>query len=122
MTEAEALSFQTKDWSAIPRISRTIPFGYQIDENDPDVLCPVILVLEALEKAKTHLRQYSYRDVARWLTETTGRYISHAGLKKRVDIERDRRKKATTLRNWARRIEEAKAKAEALETKRTGAS
>lgn len=125
-TESEQLSFQerikTKDWTPIPRISRIVPFGYRVDPNNKDVLLPVVLELEALEKAKQHLRQYSYRDVSIWLTETTGRYISHMGLKGRLDRERERRKKATTLRKWAERIEEAKSKAERLESACTGAS
>ena len=29
---------EDNEWISIPRIARTIPFGYVQDENDPDVL------------------------------------------------------------------------------------
>ena len=34
---------EEREWVAIPRIARTIPFGYTVDENDPDLLQPVKL-------------------------------------------------------------------------------
>jgi len=121
MREADTLAFQTKDWSPIPRISRTIPFGYELSPDDPNLLLPNVFELEALEQAKKHLRQYSYRDVANWLSSITGRYISHVGLKKRMEIERSRRTKAHALKNWANRIKEAEAKVEKFEKNRLGA-
>lgn len=78
----------TKKWLVVPRIARTIPFGYKIDPEDDDLLLPIPLELEALEKAKRHLKNYSYRDVAKWLEEVTGRYISHIGLMKRIQNDR----------------------------------
>lgn len=119
--EVDQLSFQTKDWSAIPRIARTVPFGYRVDDNDPDLLQPIIFELEALALAKKHLKKYSYREVAEWLTATTGRYISHMGLKKRLDNERRRKRAATVLAEWTKTIERRKRKAEALLTQRVGA-
>lgn len=111
-SEADQLSFTVKgEWLPLPRISRTVPFGYVEDEDDPDLLQPVVLELEALEIAKVHLKQFSYRDVARWLSKTTGRQISHMGLKKRVDNERRRRRKAAVLKDWANRADSARAKA-----------
>jgi hypothetical protein len=55
-----------KEYVKIPRLGRTIPFGYVIDETDDGWLVPVPLELEALEKAKKHLKQYSstYRELA----------------------------------------------------------
>ncbi len=120
-TEADALTFRENKWSAIPRIARTIPFGYELDEENSDQLLPIQSELDALELAKKHLKQYSYRDVAQWLTETTGRYISHMGLKKRVNNERARRHKGQTYAKWAKRYEEARAKAEKFEKQRLGA-
>jgi hypothetical protein len=120
-TEAEMLAYQTKEWSAIPRIARTVPFGYVIDAQDPDLLQPVVFELEALEKAKVHLQQFSYRDVARWLAKTTGRYISHMGLKKRVESERRNKRKARSLEQYAVEIEQARAKAEKVIKSRIGA-
>ena len=32
---------EDNEWISIPRIARTIPFGYIQDENDPDILRPV---------------------------------------------------------------------------------
>ena len=92
---------EDNEWIAIPRISRTIPFGYEIDKDDPDILQPVENELDMLEEAKRYLKQYSYREVANWLSRNTGRSISHVGLKKRLDNERRRKNKVGSLRRWA---------------------
>ena len=94
-----------KQWKRIPKISRLVPFGYTLDPEDKDYLIPVAEELEALEVAKKHLRQYSYRQVATWLTQQTGLSISYRGLKKRIDIENRRRKVASVKRELARRLE-----------------
>jgi hypothetical protein len=94
-----------KEWSRIPRVSRHIPFGYVVDSEDDDYLIPVPEELEALEMAKKHLKQYSYRKVANWLTQQTGRSISFRGLKKRIDIENKRRKVTGIKRQLAKRLE-----------------
>ena len=112
---------EDNEWIAIPRISRTIPFGYELDKDDPDILQPVENELDMLEKAKMYLKQYSYREVANWLSRNTGRSISHVGLKKRLDNERRRKNKAGSLRRWADYAKKAIAKAEEIETKRIGA-
>lgn len=112
---------QDDDFLSIPRIARTIPFGYAEDPEDADMLLPVPRELRALEKAKEYLKQYSYREVANWLTKQTGRSISHMGLKKRIDSEQSHKRKASTLREWARRYETAISKAETLERSRLGA-
>ena len=112
---------EDNEWIPIPRISRTIPFGYDIDPDDPDVLLPNEHQLDMLEKAKQYLKQYSYREVANWLTRNTGRDISHVGLKKRLDNERTRKNKAGSLRRWADYAKKAITKAEELEAKRLGA-
>ena len=112
---------EDNEWVPIPRISRTIPFGYDIDPDDPDVLLPNEYQLDMLEKAQQYLKQYSYREVANWLTRNTGREISHVGLKKRLDNERRRKNKAGSLRRWADYAKKAIAKAEELEAKRLGA-
>tara|TARA_R100000687_G_scaffold54594_1_gene43371 strand:+ start:190 stop:621 length:432 start_codon:yes stop_codon:yes gene_type:complete len=108
-------------WLEIPRISRTIPFGYEVYEEDQDVLIPIVEELEALELAKDYLTEYSYRDVARWLSDRTGRQISHIGLRKRVQKEKQRKSKAATYRAWAKKYETAIKKFKELEEKRTGA-
>jgi hypothetical protein len=94
-----------KEWNRIPRVSRHIPFGYVVDSEDNDYLIPVPEELEALEMAKKHLKQYSYRKVANWLTQQTGRSISFRGLKKRIDIENKRRKVTGIKRQLAKRLE-----------------
>jgi hypothetical protein len=112
---------EDNEWIAIPRISRTIPFGYELDKDDPDILQPVENELDMLEKAKMYLKQYSYREVANWLSRNTGRSISHVGLKKRLDNERRRKNKVGSLRRWAEYAKKAIAKAEEIENKRIGA-
>jgi hypothetical protein len=109
----------TKEYVKIPRLARTIPFGYSLDEEDDGWLVPIPLEIEALEKAKKYLKQYSYRQVAAWLTTVTGREISHVGLMKRIKSEQSQRRKSSTYRKLADRYEEALKKAEEYE-KRTG--
>jgi uncharacterized protein YjaG (DUF416 family) len=99
---------------------RQVPYGYIQCEDNPQLLLPVPDELEALELAKKHLKQYSYREVAAWLTTQTGRSITAMGLKKRVDIERRRKKAATIKRQLAKRLEKALAEIERLEKQNTG--
>jgi hypothetical protein len=112
---------EDNEWISIPRISRTIPFGYELDKDDPDILQPIENELNMLEEAKKYLKQYSYREVANWLSRNTGRSISHVGLKKRLDNERRRKNKVGSLRRWADYAKKAIAKAEEIEAKRIGA-
>jgi hypothetical protein len=102
-------------------VGRIIPFGYRQDPDDGDILLPIPEELETLEEAKKFLKQYSYRDVANWLSEKSGRYISHVGLMKRVKLERQRKAKASTQQYYAQRYKEAADKAETLERNRIGA-
>ena len=110
------------EWISIPRIARTIPFGYIQDNDDPDILRPVSKELDLLEKARQHVNQYSYREVANWLTANTGRSISHIGLRKRLMNERRRKDKAKSIRQWAEYAQKAISKAQEIEAERTGAS
>lgn len=112
---------EENDWVEIPRISRTIPFGYEVHTDDEQVLVPIPDQLDKLQQAKKYLKQYSYREVANWLTRNTGRSISHVGLRKRLDNEQRRNKQATSLRRWADYAEKAIAKAKELEQKRLNA-
>ena len=105
------------NWKPVVRVGRTIPFGYKQDENDKDLLLPIPTELELLEKAKKFIKQYSYRQVADWLTTQTGRKISHVGLIKRIKIEQKRKSEASTQRYLAERYKEALQKAEKLEAK-----
>ena len=109
------------EWVQIPRIARTVPFGYKQNEEDPDILDPIPTELDLLEKARAYTNQYSYREVANWLSTNSGRYISHVGLRKRLSNERQRKNKAKSLRKWAEYAETAISKAKAIEEARTGA-
>jgi len=121
LSQEDGLSIADGEWKPIPRISRVIPFGYELSPDDPSLLLPIEFELKALQQAKKHLRNFSYRDVANWLSAVTGRSISHMGLKKRMEIELSRRRKAQTIKQWSRRLEEAKAKVEELEKGHLGA-
>jgi len=110
-----------EEWVPVPRIARTIPFGYEADEDDPDILIPVPKELDLLETARKHVKQYSYREVANWLSANSGRYISHVGLRKRLSHERQRKNQAASLRKWAEYAEKAIAKAQEIEETRLGA-
>ena len=110
-----------REWHVIARVGPNVPFGYRIHPDDEDLLEPIPDDLEALELAKQHLKQYSLREVANWLTAQTGRSISHAGLKQRIEIERRRKKAATIKRNLAKRLQKALSKIEELEKNRVGA-
>jgi len=109
------------EWVQIPRIARTVPFGYTVNEDDPQILDPIPIELDLLEKARKFIKQYSYREVANWLSTNSNRYISHVGLRKRLQNERQRKNQAKSLREWAAYAEKAIRKAETLEEKRTGA-
>ena len=112
---------EENEWVQIPRIARTVPFGYKQNEDDPDLLDPIPTELDLLEKARQYVNQYSYREVANWLSTNSGRYISHVGLRKRLAHERQRKNQAKSLRKWAEYAQTAIAKAQALEEERTGA-
>ena len=112
---------EENEWLPVPRIARTVPFGYEVDPEDEDLLLPIKEELDHLEKAKMYLRQYTLREVAAWLSKNTGRYISHLGLQKRIKHERQRKDKARSLRKWAEYAEKAIKKAEEIETSRVGA-
>ena len=111
---------EKNEWVQIPRIARTVPFGYQQNEEDPDILDPIPTELDLLEKARQHVNQYSYREVANWLVTNSGRTISHVGLRKRLQNERQRKNQVASIRKWAEYAEKAIAKAKALEEERTG--
>jgi len=112
---------EENEWVQIPRIARTVPFGYKQNDEDSDILDPIPTELDLLEKARQHVNQYSYREVANWLSANTGRYISHVGLRKRLSNERQRKNQARSLRKWAEYAQTAIAKAQEIEEARTGA-
>ena len=113
---------EDEEWIQIPRIARTIPFGYKQNEDDSDLLDPIEKELTLLEQARKYVNQYSYRQVANWLSKQSGRYISHVGLQKRLKNERRRKNQARSLRKWAEYAEKAISKAKEIEIQRTGAT
>ena len=110
------------EWKPVVRAGRIMPFGYKEDPNDPDVLLPIPEELELLEQAKKHLKKYSYRAVAAWLSEQSGRPISHVGLYKRIKLEYKRKTEAANQRYFAEKYKAALEKAERLEAKIGGVS
>jgi hypothetical protein len=66
------------------RSSSTIPFGYKLDDNNTELLTPVTNELDALDKVLPMIRDktLSLREGSMWLESTTGRKLSHMGLKK----------------------------------------
>ena len=68
----------------IKKRAKTVPFGFK-ESSTPGYLEPVREELEALDQAKEYLKNCSLRETASWLHRKTGRYISHVGLKKRIE-------------------------------------
>lgn len=116
------LRYQDGRYEFLPivRVGRIVPWGYEVDPNDEDILLPVPEQLELFEQARMLLKEYSLRDVAAWLTEHSGRSISHAGLRSRINLEHKKYEEASNLRYIAQRFREAYAKAEKLEERRIG--
>tara|TARA_R110000803_G_scaffold41635_2_gene89442 strand:+ start:4424 stop:4693 length:270 start_codon:yes stop_codon:yes gene_type:complete len=75
-------------WHPVFFKGKTPLWGYEVDEEDPQLLQPIPEHLDALEQAKDFREQgRSLREIARWLSNYTGVSLSHTGLVKR--IERD---------------------------------
>lgn len=105
------------EWMPIPRLrnSRQPPFGYMLANPDDDVYMPVPVELEYLEQAKRHLKKYTLKHVAAWLSVKTGRSITGDGLKTRIDSEKTARQRAARLRRAAAHLEATIKKAEKWE-------
>ena len=68
----------------IKKRARTIPFGFK-QSQDPNYIEPIKEELDALRQAEEYSKTCSLRETASWLHRKTGRYISHVGLKKRLE-------------------------------------
>lgn len=110
------------EWYPIMKTGYKVPFGYKLEEEGSLILLPVPKELELLEQAKKHLKEYSYRAVANWLSEQAGRPISHVGLMKRVKSETQRAKQLTLLRSLEKKLRETIQKIERLERDNLGGS
>ena len=104
-----------KKYIDIPKLGRTVPFGYKLSEEEDGWLTPIPSELEALEKAKKYLKQYSLTKVAAWLSTATGRYIGPSSLEARIKNEQSQKRRSTTYRILANRYKEALEKAEKYE-------
>ena len=120
MSELKLPPVQLKEWEPIVRTSRQIPFGYKLDPDDNWILLPIPSELDLLEQAKQHLKNYSYRAVADWLTEKSGRSITHAGLRQRVISERRKTRKSTNLEQLAKKYQKTIEKVKELEKRKLG--
>ena len=81
---------RTETTTPTTRKTSTIPYGYKLDDNNKTLL-PIPEELTAYSKAKDYLQSCSYREVATWLSATTGRSISAQGLRKKVLGEKNGR-------------------------------
>jgi hypothetical protein len=108
------------EWYPVVRVGRHIPFGYKQDKEDEFLLIPIPEELELLEKAKLFLQDYSVRQVAKWLSDQSGRNISHTGLYKRVRMEEKRRRASSNYRQYAKKYKEASRKSQKIEEERIG--
>ena len=112
---------EDNEWLPVPKIARVIPFGYELDKDNENLLQPISFELDCLDAAKDHIKQYSYRQVANWLTSKTGRTISHVGLMKRIKNGKQNQNKVRTLRRIAEVAQDAIQTAQGIEEKRIGA-
>ena len=108
------------EWYPVIRVGRHVPFGYEQDKEDDMLLIPIPEELELLEKAKKFLKDYSVRQVAKWLSDQSGRDISHVGLYKRVRMEEKRRRAASNYKQYAKKYKEASRKSQKIEEERIG--
>ena len=68
----------------IKKRARVVPFGFK-QSQDSSYLEPVKEELDALKQAQEYLKTCSLRETAKWVHKKTGRYISHVGLRKRLE-------------------------------------
>ena len=64
------------------RVSRLIPFGYEVSEENDKLLVEVPEEMELLNKAKKFIENHcSYRETAEWLSPHSGIKITSMGLR-----------------------------------------
>jgi len=104
-----------KVWFPVVRIGYSVPFGYYEDPEDKDILIPIPEELELYELAKKHLKNYTYKDVAAWLTTRSGRKIGPSALHERINRERKNKRDLTNANYYAEKYKEACDKARKIE-------
>ena len=96
-----------------PNATAKIPYAYKADENDPLVLHPDQDVVVLVEEAMDYLDQgHSSRRTASWLSEKTGKTISHQGLSNIWKAHREGTSELLKSRKKQRRKNAPKTKAE----------
>ena len=64
------------------RVSRLIPFGYEVSEENDKLLIEIPEHMELLKKAKKFIEDNcSYKETAEWLSHHSGRTITGMGLR-----------------------------------------
>ena len=104
-----------KVWFPVVRIGYSVPFGYYEDPEDKDILIPIPEELELYELAKKNLKNYTYKDVAAWLTTRSGRKIGPSALHERINRERKNKRDLTNANYYAEKYKEACNKARKIE-------
>jgi hypothetical protein len=73
----------------VKRTAGRVPWGFELDANDPARIVPNIALLEVLEEGiRYRLAGYSARECAAWISSRTGRDIDHRVLDRRIAKER----------------------------------
>lgn len=81
-----------------------IPWGYEQHPDDKQLLLPIDEQLDVYEEAKRLLhRGCTLRDVSEWMSATTGRYISHVGLDKKIKAEVSEKRRKAANKAWENR-------------------
>ena len=64
------------------RVSRIIPYGYEVSEENDKLLIEIPEHMELLKKAKKFIEDHcSYKETAEWLSHHSGRTITGMGLR-----------------------------------------
>ena len=112
---------ELRQWLPIPILEDSlrvsVPFGYEKREGDNTHYWPIHHQLELLEEAKKHVKKYSYKDVAAWLSKRAERSITAEGLRKRIKNEQNSRKRAAAIRRSIAALEAKIKKAQYWEAK-----
>lgn len=97
-----------------------VQWGYERDPTNKNMLLPIDEQLDALAEAKKYLKTCSIRDVAAWLTERTGRPISHTALHRRIQTDERRRRRDAGKKAWRTRFVKEHTATEAKENSAEG--
>lgn len=105
-------------WAPIPHPQVKVPWGYTVDPTNPKVCIPNVEHLNALEKGKMFVKEgHSLRKVAEWLEYTTGVWISHEGLRYRINYDRENSRERSGLTKVISRYRDTILKIKALDEK-----